>query len=383
MSETFQNRNIPVARPSIGEQEERAVLSALRSGWVTQGPMVAEFEHQFAEYVGAQYAVAVSSCTTALHLAMIAAGVRPGDEVICPSLSFIATANAIVCAGATPVFADIDPKTYNVDSTCIERAITRRTRAVLVVHQVGLPAALDEIKAVANRHGVAVVEDAACAVGAEYHGERIGGPHTTIACFSFHPRKILTTGEGGMITTGDSELAARAGRLRQHGMSISDLLRHESGQVMFESYDEVGYNYRLTDLQAAMGMVQLRRLDNMLAKRRFLALRYAERLAEIRWLLPPYEPIGSRHNYQSYMVRLASDAPVRRDEFMQKMSDRGISTRRGVMAIHREAPYRGNWDQFLPATNMVTDSTVILPLFHEMTEEEQDRVIECVKEIGH
>jgi dTDP-4-amino-4,6-dideoxygalactose transaminase len=374
---------IPVARPSIGAEEEQAVVAALRSGWISQGPKVAEFESRFAEYVGARNAVAVSSCTTALHLALIAAGLRPGDEVICPSLSFIATANSIVYAGAIPVFADVDAKTYNLAPASIERAITPRTRAILLVHQVGLPAALDEVKEIASRRGLVVVEDAACAIGAEYHGARIGRPHAPVACFSFHPRKVLTTGEGGMITTDDGEMAARMRRLRQHGMSVSDLARHGSSKVMSESYDEVGYNYRMTDMQAALGMVQLQRLDGMLAKRRQLAERYTERLVNVPWLTAPAEPAGLRHNYQSYMMRMTSDAPVSRDKLMQSLLDRGVSTRRGIMAIHREAPYRGgDWDRLLPVTNMVTDLTIILPLHHEMTEEDHDHVLECIEQIA-
>jgi perosamine synthetase len=383
MSATSQVRNIPVARPSIGADEEKALLAALRSGWVSQGPRVAEFETSFAHYVGASCAVAVSSCTTALHLALIAAGVKPGDEVLCPSLSFIATANAIVHAGATPVFVDVVSSTYNIDPFCIERAITARTKAILLVHQVGLPAELTEISQIAYRRGLLVIEDAACAVGAEYHEERIGRPHAAIACFSFHPRKVLTTGEGGMITTADEELAARMRRLRQHGMTVSDITRHNSSKVMVESYDEVGFNYRMTDLQAAVGLVQLRRLDEMLAKRRALARLYSERLTSIPWLVPPQEPAGYRHSFQSYMVRLASDAPISRDRLMQELLDRGVSTRRGIMAIHRETPYRGAWDKQLPNTNAVTDTTMILPLFHEMTAEDQHYVIECMEQIGH
>jgi dTDP-4-amino-4,6-dideoxygalactose transaminase len=326
--------------------------------------------------------VAVSSCTTALHLALLGAGVKPGDEVLCPSLSFIATANAIVYAGATPVFVDVDSSTYNMSPTGIEGAITSRTKAILVVHQVGLPAALREIREIASRHKVVVVEDAACAIGAEYNGERIGLPHAAIACFSFHPRKVLTTGEGGMITTADEELAARIRRLRQHGMTVSDIARHSSSKVMIERYDEVGFNYRMTDMQAAVGLVQLRRLDEMLAKRRALARRYSERLASLPWLAPPQEPAGHRHSFQSYMVRLTSDAPISLDRLMQELLDRGVSTRRGIMAIHREAPYRGDWDRLLPNTNAVTDTTMILPLFHEMTDDDQDYVIECIEHVS-
>ncbi len=382
MSTMSHVRNIPVARPSIGTEEELAVVAALRSGWVAQGPRVAEFERAFAEYVGATQAVAVSSCTTALHLALVAGGVKLGDEVLCPSLSFMATANCIVYAGAKPVFVDIDPATYNIDPVGIERAITPDTKAILVVHQIGLPAQLDEIMAIASRHGLLVIEDAACAVGAEYLGRRIGLPHATMACFSFHPRKVLTTGEGGMITTADDQLAARLRRLRQHAMSVSDLTRHNSSRVVNESYDEIGYNYRMTDMQAAMGLVQLRRLDEMLAKRRELALHYSSRLRSLKWLALPQEPAGFRHNFQSYMVRLSSEAPITRDQLMQELLDRGVSSRRGIMAIHREVPYRAGWDRLLPVTNMVTDTTLVLPLFHEMTNEDQDYVIECLEEIS-
>jgi dTDP-4-amino-4,6-dideoxygalactose transaminase len=317
-----------------------------------------------------------------LHLALLAAGIEPGDEVLCPSLSFIATANAIMYARAVAVFVDVDCTTFNIDPNCIEDAITPRTRAILPVHQVGLPAALDEICEIARRHRLIVIEDAACAIGSEYHGQRIGRPHSGVACFSFHPRKVLTTGEGGMITTCDEKLALRMRRLRQHGMSVSDLARHGARQATIESYDEVGFNYRMTDLQAALGCVQLHRLDDMLARRRALASRYTERLAAIPWLVAPQAPPNLRHNYQSFMVRLTSDAPLSRDELMQELLDRSVSTRRGIMAIHREAPYRGNWDKLLPITNMVTDTTLILPLYHEMNDEDQDYVIECLEQVS-
>jgi len=377
------SRTIPVARPFFGAEEENAILEVLRSGWVSQGPRVAQFERSFADYVGAPYAVAASSCTTALHLALLAAGVKSGDEVLCPSLSFIATANAILYAGARPVFVDIDQSTNNIDPSRIESAITPRTKAILPVHQIGLPAALAEIADIATRRGLVVVEDAACAIGATYGGQRIGLPHSSMACFSFHPRKILAAGEGGMITTADQDLAARIRRLRQHGMTVSDLARHTASQVVVESYDEVGYNYRMTDLQAAIGVIQLQRLDDMLARRRTLAMRYSGCLSSIPWLEVPYEPAGCSHNFQSYMLRLKSDAPISRDELMQRLLDRDVSSRRGIMAIHRELPYHDeSWDKLLPVTNLVADTTIILPLFHEMTEVEQDYVMDCVEQIG-
>ena len=361
---------IPVARPSFGPEEETALVEALRSGWVSQGPRVAEFERKFAEYVGAPHGVAVSSCTTALHLALVAAGIKAGDEVLCPSFSFIATANAIVYTGARAVFVDIDEATYNIDPNRIEEAITPRTRAILVVHQIGMPAAMDEIAAIAKRHNLLVIEDAACAIGAEYCGRRVGLPYATMACFSFHPRKVLTTGEGGMVTTADEQIAARLSRLRQHGMTVSDLARHSAKTVVTESYDEVGYNYRMTDLQAAVGLVQLQRLPDMLARRRALARRYSERLAALPWLVVPHEPAKCRSNFQSYMVRLKDDAPVSRDGLMQELLNRGISSRRAVMSIHREAPYNDTARcGRLPMTDRLVDSTLILPLFHQMTEE--------------
>jgi perosamine synthetase len=269
-----------------------------------------------------------------------------------------------------------------MDPSCMERSISPRTRAILVVHQIGLPSSLEEICAVAASHGLMVIEDAACAIGSEYKGRRIGLPHSSMACFSFHPRKILTTGEGGMITTADEKIAARLRKLRQHGMTVSDLARHSSTQIVTESYDEVGYNYRMTDLQAAIGLVQLERLDDMLARRRQLAARYSQRVAQIDWLVPPFEPADRRHNFQSYMVRLKDDAPITRDQLMQELLDRGVSTRRGIMAIHRELPYRHEeWNSRLPRTNEVADTTIILPLFYTMTEEEQNYVIDCLEHI--
>jgi perosamine synthetase len=380
---TLPKTTIPVARPFVGAEEETAVLEVLRSGWLSQGPRVAEFENRFAEYVGAKHAIAVSSCTTALHLALVAARIGAGDEVLCPSLSFIATANSIRYVGATPVFVDIDPMTFNLDPNRVEEAITPRTRAILVVHQIGLPAAISEMLEIARRRNLIVVEDAACAIGSVYQGQRIGLPHAFLACFSFHPRKILTTGEGGMVTTSDERLAERLRHLRQHAMTTSDLSRHKSQTVMSESYDEVGYNYRMTDLQAAIGLIQLGRVEGFVTRRRSLASRYSEELARLGWLLSPYEPSDCRHNFQSYMVRLRQDAPVSRDALMQELLDRGISTRRGIMASHRELPYRdAKWDKELIQTNAITDESIILPLFHQMTEEQQSYVIECIREIG-
>ena len=380
-STTLAVPTIQVAKPSLGVEEEKAVLEVLRSGWISQGPKVADFERQFAAFVGAPHAIALSSCTTALHLAMVVAGVQEADEVICPSLSFIATANAIRYVGARPVFVDIDPVTYNLDPERVEAAITPRTKAILAVHQVGMPAAMNDLGDIARRHGVALLEDAACAIGSNYMGVRVGHPHSLLACFSFHPRKVLTTGEGGMITTADGEIATRLRRLRQHAMSVSDLARHSSSKIVTERYDEVGFNFRMTDLQAAVGLVQLGRLPGFLARRRQRAANYTEALSQTPFFAPPKEPKECESNFQSYMVRMLDDSPVSRDELMQKLLDRGISTRRGVMAIHREAPYTdGGWDSQLPQTNLATDSTIILPIYDQMTDAEQEFVLEAISE---
>ena len=333
--------------------------------------------------MGAKFGVAVSSCTTALHLALIAASVGEGDEVICPSFSFIATANVIRYCGAKPIFIDIERDTYNLNPDLLEKLISKRTKAIIAVHQVGLPADLDRILSVANRHSIPVIEDAACAIGAEYKGEKIGRPRGFLACFSFHPRKIITAGEGGMITTNDPGIATRLKKLRHHGMSINDLDRHQSKSVMIEEYDELGYNYRMSDLEAAVGLIQLTKLNSLLERRTRIAERYNRAFKEWGYLIPPTVPPDAKHTYQSYLVRVRKDAPFSRDDLMEKLLERDIATRRGIMASHLEPLYAKEYAASkLPETEAATRETLILPLFPQMTSEEQEYVIARIKEVG-
>ena len=371
---------IPVARPLLDEREAEAARRVILSGWVTQGPEVAAFEREFAEAVGARHACAVSSCTTALHLALAACGVSSGDEVVTVSHSFIATSNAIRYCGAIPVFVDIQRETYNIDPSLVEAAIGPRTKAILAVHQLGMPCDLEAIVEIGKRRSIPVVEDAACAVGSEIRWndrwERIGYPRGLVACFSFHPRKLLSTGDGGMLTTADPDLDRKFRLLRQHGMSVSDTVRHSSSTVIQEEYPVLGYNYRMTDIQAAIGREQLTRLSGIVSRRRALAERYRERLANVAGVSIPTEPEWARTNWQSYAVRV--DAGHRR-QIMQRMLDAGISTRRGAMNAHREAAYpAGTWRAAgsLQESEAAQDAAVVLPLFHQLTEADQDRVVE-------
>ncbi len=389
--------SIPITKPWMDEREAKAAERPILSGWVTQGPEVAAFEQEFADYVGAKYAAAVSNCTVALHLALLAVGVNTGDEVITVSHSYIASANSVRYCGAIPVFVDIEPGTFNMNPALIENVITKRTRAILCVHQIGMPCNVQAITEIVRRYSLALVEDAACAVGSEIRRngswEKIGKPHGDVACFSFHPRKLLTTGDGGMLTTSDPKLDKKFRLWRQHSMSVADTVRHKTHKVIFESYPELGYNYRMTDIQAAVGREQLRRLPEIVARRRQQVERYRTLLSNIPGLGLPDEPDWARSNWQSFCVRLPTECD--QSQVMQSMLDAGVATRRGVMCAHRETAYgTGTWScgndsecncppgtcKRLTESEKAQDRAIILPLFHQMTDAEQDKVVAALQQ---
>jgi perosamine synthetase len=368
-------------QPMLGEAEAQAAADAVRSGWVAQGPRVAEFEREFAASVGAGHGIAVSSCTTALHLALVLLDIGAGDEVVVPSLSFIATANAVRYVGATPVFADVELATGNLTVDTIDAVRTPRTKAVIAVHQGGVPADVVALRQAASRWGVALLEDAACAAGSTAYGRSVGAG-ALIAAWSFHPRKVITTGEGGMLTVDRADWSVRLRRLREHGMNVSAAERHASAQPVLEAYLETGFNYRMTDIQAAIGLVQLSKLATIVAHRRALAARYHELLRDIRGLVPVRDPAHGHTNFQSFWVLLTDAYGVGRDEVLAELAAAGVSARRGIMAAHLEPAYEGVTSAPLPVTEQLTKDSLILPLHHALTEDDQKHIVGVLRKLA-
>lgn len=367
---------IAFSRPYMGEEEARAAAEVVNSGWIVGGPRLAAFEERFAALCGAKHAVGVSSWTTGAFLVLAALGIGPGDEVIVPSLTFIATVNVIRHAGATPVFADVDARTYNIDPNDAARKIGPRTKAIMPVDQIGLPCDIDAIAALARAHGLLVVDDAACAFASRNLGRPVGSL-AEVTVFSLHARKVVSTAEGGMIVTDDAALARRLRMLRAQGMSASDFARHGARPTEFESYPQVGYNFRITDIQAAIGLVQLDRLEDILSRRRAVATRYSEALGRHPFVVAPVVPEGLEPNWQSYQVALRADAPLSRNAVMDRLWDRQIPTRRGVMASHREPPYAA-MRASLPVTERIADSTLQLPMHPALDERQLDHIVRAL-----
>jgi len=378
---------IPISKPYLGEEEVKAASDVIRSGWVTQGPKVKELEDAFSNYVGSSYACAVSNCTAALHLSLLACGVKPGDNVITVSHSFIATANSIRYCQAEPIFIDIDSRTYNMSVDLLKDLLENKQKtisAILVAHQIGMPCEIQSIVDTADKFDIPVIEDAACAIGSEVSmdsgnsWDKIGKPHGKIACFSFHPRKVITTGEGGMVTTNDEEIDKKLRLLRHQGMSMSDLKRHKSDRVVFEEYPEVGFNYRMSDIQAAIGVEQLKKLPEIISIRRDIADKYKEGLSSIEWLEVPGERQSCKSNWQSYAVKVKDGLGKNRDEVMQKLLDEGISSRRGIMNSHQESPYaEGSW--VLPESEKARDNVILLPMHCYLTGQDVDKIVSVLK----
>jgi perosamine synthetase len=381
---------VPIARTNLLDNEIKSVLGPLESGWLVQGPKVHDFETKWSDFTSAKNSLAVTSCTTALHLSLAALGFGPDDEAIVPAFTWISTANVVEHLGGKVVFCDIDPLTFNIDVGQLEGKITSKTKAILPVHLFGLSANMGPINEVAKRHNLWVIEDAACGFGATYQGAHVGTLGTT-GCFSFHPRKAITTGEGGMVTTSDSVLADKIRCLRDHGATMSDLQRHMGAKpYLLADHPEAGYNQRMTDMQAALGSAQMDRAEQIVAERRRLAARYDKAFSDLDWLRTPLCPEGYQHGYQSYPCVFRPDnlglnnvkeVHSARNLWMESLQQAGISTRPATHAVHMLSYYRNKYGispEDFPNAYIANDCSISLPLFHGMTDVEQEYVIECV-----
>jgi perosamine synthetase len=374
---------VPITRPALGPEEAAALAEPLATGWIVQGPKVSEFERAFCELSRAPHALATTSCTTALHLALSVLGVGTSDEVIVPSFTYVASANVVEQCGAKTVFVDIDSSTFNLDPAALEAALSPRTRAIMVVHLFGLVADMAPIMAIARDRGIPVIEDAACAVGSRLLG-RHAGTFGDFGAFSFHARKVVTTGEGGMLTVSDDDQAELASVMRSHGGQVSDLERHRVGAFALPEHEVVGFNYRMTDLQAAVGNVQLGRLDELVGRRREIAAAYDEALSDVPGVVVPHLPNGAEHTYQSYVLRITNQAAMGRDEVAVALQRRGISTRQGTHAVHLLAYYRHRYGvaaEDFPQSLDADRTSLSLPIFPAMTPEEQDYVIAGLRDL--
>ena len=364
----------------MGKEEEKACAEAVASGWIVGGPQQARFERRFAELCESPHAVAVSSWTTGGFLILKAWGIGPGDEVIVPSLTFIASVNVILHAGAAPVFADIDPRTWNIDPEDVARKITSRTRAVIAVDQIGMPCDIHRIRELLRGRNIRLLQDAACSFASRLRGKPVGAD-SDVSCFSLHARKVVSTAEGGMIVCRDEAFAARLRRLSHQGMSHSAHERHGAAPTQFETYPEVGYNFRLTDIQAAIGNAQLARLPEILRRRQAVASRYIAHLREHPLLEAPHVPQDCEPNWQSFQARVRDGLPLTRNALMDALWQRGIPTRRGVMASHREPPYR-DIRASLPHTEDAADRCVQLPMHPGLDEEQVSYILRNLDEIS-
>lgn len=379
----IKQRSIDISHPDTGEEEWQALKEPLMTGWLTQGPKVEAFEKAFAQRHGVKYALAASSCTTALHLILTAVGIGPGDEVVVPAFTWVSTANVVLYCGATPVFVDVDRTTFNINVAQIPEKLSKRTKAILPVHLFGLCADVDAIAEVAP--GIPIIEDAACASGSSYKG-RSAGSLGIAAAFSFHPRKSITTGEGGMVTTNNKELAEKVSSLRNHGASIADEERHLGPQpYILPDFNLLGFNYRMTDLQGAVGMVQLSKLDGFIEERQRWACYYTEEFGGIPWLLTPSAPKGYRHGWQAYVCYVKENrSPKTRNEIMHILYDNGISTRPGTHAVHTLGLYKqklGITPDDYPGACDCDRYSMAIPLHNRMTLEDYEYVVKTIKNL--